>query len=210
MHTWKLLAVTHLAAGLTGFYLAPRELLETEVKSAGFFTTDTRRVLSVTVESLRAENKLMVYSYKGLAAVTVERTKLWIFGGCQTLIVPATVPYILDLSDLTLDKVSYDDRAKIVTVKLPPLVMGEIAFQPEAATMTNGGLLSYSQAQVDELSRQNYTNARKAITKQVQGATLVQAAKAEAKKNVESYFEIPLRIVGQPDVKVVATFDQSP
>jgi len=31
-HHWKLLAATHLAAGLTGYALAPREQLETEVK----------------------------------------------------------------------------------------------------------------------------------------------------------------------------------
>ena len=120
--------------------------------------------------------------------------------------VPAQVSYYLDLTQLTLDKVKYDERAKIVTVQLSRLTLGDIAFQPEAARTINGGMLTFSQAQVDELSKLNYASARKAFVKQAQGATLVQAAKAEAKKNVQSYFEIPLRIVGQPEVKVVAVF----
>ena len=70
---WQLLAATHLAAAITGWTLAPRELLETEVRRAGFFETDTKRLLAAAVESLRAENKLLVYSYKGFAAVSVVR-----------------------------------------------------------------------------------------------------------------------------------------
>ena len=53
----RLLALTHLLAAGAGFAVAPRELLETEVVHSGFFETDTRRVLSAAVESLRAENK---------------------------------------------------------------------------------------------------------------------------------------------------------
>lgn len=33
-----------------------------------------------------------------------------------------------------------------------------------------------------------------------------QQAQKNAVANIQTYFEIPLRIVGQPDVKVVATF----
>ena len=87
----RLLALTHLIAAGAGFAMAPRELLETEVTHSGFFETDTKRVLAAAVESLRAENKLLVYSYKGSAAVSVERTKLWLLTGRQDLIVPAQV-----------------------------------------------------------------------------------------------------------------------
>ena len=62
---WQLLAATHLAAGIGGFTLAPRDMLENEVKSAGFFSADTRRVLAATVDSLRAESRLIVYSFRG-------------------------------------------------------------------------------------------------------------------------------------------------
>ena len=84
--------------------------------------------------------------------------------------------------------------------------MGDIVFHPEQATTINGGLLTYSQAQVDELLKRNYASARRAMTAQAQGKAFVEAARRRAIENVQTYFEIPLRIVGQPDVKVAATF----
>lgn len=200
------LLITHAAAIGAGYYFAPREILDSEVEHTGFFQVDTKKVLAATVESLRSENRLVVWSYKGTATVRVERSKWWILGGRQTLIVPAVVTYHLDLSDLTLEDADYNEAQKIVRVKLPPLKMGDIAFQPENATTINGGILTYDDDQVEALRKLNYASARKALVKQAQSKGMVNAAKAQAKKNVQDYFEIPLRIAGQPDVKVLATF----
>lgn len=205
----RLLALTHLLCAAAGFAIAPRELLETEVVHNGFFETDTKRVLAAAVEGLRSENKLLVYSYKGFAAVSVERDGFLFLNGRQDLIVPAAVSYYVDLSQLTLDDVSFDEQTKVMTVRLAPLVMGDVAFEREGARTSNGGLLTFSQAAVDELSKLNYATARRAFTKQAQGAELVQAATAQAKQAVESSLEMPLRIAGRPDIKVVSRFDDA-
>lgn len=203
---WKVLAFTHLLAAGAGFALAPRELLETEVRSAGFFTTDTKRVLSGAVDSLRTDGTLVVLRMKGTATVATDRDGFLIFDGHQVLIVPATVSFGVDLSQLSMDDVTYDEAARLVTVRLPPLTMSDVAFELEAARTVNGGLLSFSQGQVDQLSRGNYVAARRAFIKQVQGAELVGLAKAAAKKRVQTYFEMPLRAAGLRDVRVVANF----
>lgn len=201
--TLAFLTATHIAAFGIGYAVAPKDLLDREVKQTGFFQVDTRRVLATTVESLRNENKMLVFAYKGTATVTTERTKFWVFGATQQLSVPAVVNYYVDLSRLS---VTYDEKAKLVRVKVPPVVMGDIAFQPEQATTINGGVLTYSQAQVDDLLRGNYASARRAMTGQAQGRAFVDAARSRAIETVQTYFEIPLRLVGQPDVKVAATF----
>ena len=206
---WQLLAASHLAACIAGYAFAPAEALDREVKQVGVFTTDTRRVLSATVQSLKAESRLLVYSYTGSVEVTAERTALLILGGHQELKVPASVGYYVDLSGLTLDRLRYDERSQVVTVTLPPLVTGDVAFQPEEARASNGGLLTWSQAQVDALSRQNYESARRAFAAQAQGASIVEAARREAVASVARLFELPLRAAGQPNVRVVATFGQS-
>lgn len=203
---WKILAATHVAALLVGYNVAPRELLDTEVRQSGLFTTDTMKVLSATVRSLKAENKLLVYTYVGDTRVTVSRSKLWVFRGHQELIVPANVPYVLDMGDLGLEDIQFDEKTKIVRVNLPRIKLGDIAFQPEQARTTNGGLLTWSQEEVDELTRLNYATARRSFTKQAQGAEIVEQARRRAQENIKNYFEIPLRIVGQPDVRVVADF----
>lgn len=201
-----LLIVSHLAVAGGVYALTDRRPVDTEVKNEGFFRVDTTRVLAATVESLRTDNKLVVFSYKGTAKVEAQRTLWGILGGTQELNVPAVVPYHLDLSDLSLGDVTYNDAAKVVTVRLPKVTLGDIAFQPENATTINGGILSWSEGQVEALGKLNYRNARRAMVAQAQQPGLLDIARKQAIANVQSYFEIPLRIAGRPEVKVVATF----
>jgi hypothetical protein len=202
-----IIIVTHLLAAGVGYALAPREMLETEVTSTGFFTTDTKRVLAAAVESLRSANSMVVYSYKGSATVSAERDGILMFDGRADLIVPASVSYLLDLSQLSADSVTYDEAARVITVRLPRLTMSDVAFEPEGARILASGLLTFSQSQLEELVRANYATARRAVIKQAQGATLVDAAQRQARENIKAHFEVPLRIAGRPDLRVVARFD---
>ena len=63
-----MLIITHLCAAGIGFAVAPRELLESEVKNEGFFQAGTKRVLAAAVERLRTESSLVIYAYRGFAA----------------------------------------------------------------------------------------------------------------------------------------------
>lgn len=200
------LIATHLGAVAVGWAVTDKRPVDTEVKHTGFFQIDTTKVLATTIDSLREENRLLVFSYKGDARVRTERTKWWLFGGRQELSVPAVVNYHVDLSGLTLADVSFNETAKIVTVRLPKLTIGDIAFQPENATTINGGLLTWDDDQVEAMRKLNYVSARRAMVAQAQQTGLINAARRRAIENVTNYFEIPLRIAGRPDVKVIATF----
>ncbi len=199
------LVVSHLAVAGGVYALTDRRPVDTEVRHTGFFTVETTKVLATTVESLRDENRLLVFSYKGDARVTAERTRFWLLSGTQELSVPAVVNYYLDLSELTLADVSYNDAARVVTVRLPAVTLGDIAFQPENASTVNGGVLTFGEGTVEALRSLNYRNARRAMVAQAQQPGLLNEARRRARENVQSYFEIPLRIAGRPDVKVVAT-----
>ena len=201
-----ILVSSSLAAFGVGYLVAPTEQLDTEVTDGGLVSTTTTQVLSATVESLRKENKLQVFIYKGAAKVSTGKDGPLFFNGVQELNVPAVVNYHLDLNDLTLADVTFNETAKLVSVRLPKLQVGDIAFQPEKATTVNGGLLTFNDAQVEAFRKQNYASARRAMVAQAQGKDIVAEAKEQAVEAVTSYFEIPLRIAGQPDVKVVASF----
>ena len=200
------LVVTHLAVAGGVYALTDTRPVDAEVKNTGLLQVDATKVLATTVESLRDENRLLVFSYKGAAKVEAARTKFWVFGGRQELNVPAIVNYYVNLADLTLADVTYNDAARLVTVRLPRVTLGDIAFQPEAATTINGGILSWDDDQVEALRKLNYASARRAMVAQAQQPGLLNAAKRQAVSNITNYFEIPLRIAGRPDVKVVATF----
>ena len=190
-----------------GYWIAPKEQLAHEVQEDGFFSVKETEVLAATVESLREENKLVVWSYRGTAKVRARDTDWWVFESEQELIVPASVDYLLNLSDLTLANVDYNEPAKLVRVKLPRLKLSDVAFYPEQATTINGGLLTFSDDKVQTLNKRAYRTARKAVIAQAQQPAMVNLAKRQARENVEEFFGIPLRIAGHPDVKVVATFD---
>ena len=91
-------------------------------------------------------------------------------------------------------------------MRLPGVTLGDIAFQPENASTINGGVLTFGEGTVEALRKLNYKNARRAMVAQAQQPGLLNEARRRAKDNVRNYFEIPLRIVGHPDVKVIATF----
>lgn len=203
---WLSLFGTHLLAGLAGYSMAG-ERLDVEVEHTGFFTADTKRTLAAAVLSLQNEQRLLVQSYRGAASVLIERSELLgLLRGSQSLTLPARVSYLVDLTDFGPKDLEWDPAAGVLTVRLPPLVMGEVAFEPEAAVVENAGLLTYSDEQVQELARANYRTARTAFIAQAQQATLVEAARQRARAIVERHFEAPLRGTGRPDVKVVATF----
>ena len=52
---------TSIAAFGVGYVVAPNEPLDTMVEIRGFIRTTTTQVLSATVDSLRNENKLLVF-----------------------------------------------------------------------------------------------------------------------------------------------------
>lgn len=207
MSNGALLIVSHLAVAGGVYALTDRRPVDTEVKNEGFFQVDTTKVLATTVESLRDERRMLVFSYKSTAKVQAERSVWWLFGGRQELSVPAVVNYYVDVSDLSLADVSFNEAAKIVTVRLPKITLGDIAFQPENATTINGGILTWDDDQVEALRKLNYRNARRAMVAQAQQPGLLNSARKQARSNITGLFEIPLRIAGQPDVKVVATFN---
>ena len=87
----SLFAGSCLASFGIGYIAAPTEQLDTEVTDNGLFSKTTTQVLSVTVESLRKENKLQVLTYKGAAKVSTGTDGPLFFNGAQELNVPAVV-----------------------------------------------------------------------------------------------------------------------
>ena len=168
-----MLIITHLCAAGIGFAVAPRELLESEVKNEGFFQAGTKRVLAAAVESLRTNRCLVIYAYRGFAAVSVEEDGFVVLDGRQELLVPASVTYMIPLSEMSAEDIADDSQRKTLTIRLPALVMSDVAFEPEGARILSAGLITFSQKKVEEFTRQNYALARRAFIKQARGATLV-------------------------------------
>ena len=154
-----LLASLPVATFGLGYWVAPKEELAHEVQEGGFFAARETEVLSATVESLRAESELVVWSYQGTVKVRATDTDWLVFESEQHLIVPASVDYRLNLQEFSLADVRFDEKAALVRVTLPKLKLSDVAFYPEQATAINGGLLTFSDEKVQALNKRAYRSA---------------------------------------------------
>lgn len=190
---------------LGGYLVAPREILDSTVEHVGFFATDTNKVLSATIESLKSESRLVSYSYVGTQNVSIDRSYWYLFNGQQQLIVPATVSYFVDLSKLNASSATFVESTNTVTVTLPKLMLS-VAFDPRGAMIINSGMLTLNDSVVQALTKLNYDTARKSAIKQAQQAELVKSAKEKTKENIARLFRVPLQAAGKQDVKVIVSF----
>jgi hypothetical protein len=199
------LAAAVLLSFALGFALGHGAATRLRVPSEDVFKTDPSQVLGATVDSLKAENKLIVYRFSGQARVDSSGTYAWLLRGDQELIVPASAVYFVDMSQFKRENVRYDAASKTVLVKLPPLKIGDVAMQPENAIQINKGLVTISNDVVAELARKNYAAARVAFVRQAQQTQFVALAQAAATQSVASNFAIPLRALGRKDITIKVT-----
>lgn len=205
---WLLGAVALVAAALL-VGVGPRLLrssklaAETSLPYGGVFKASVSNVVSQTVKSLQAENKMIVFRYTG-DVHTQSVDKYWpSLTAKQTLIVPATAIYFIDMSKFGPSSVRYSESSKIVDVQLPKLMIGDIGLKPEDAIEINDGILTLHSKVASDLSKENYTRARAAVIEQARDPEFVQLAKSQAINNFKSLFEVPLRAVGIHDVEVM-------
>src|SRR6476660_1649273 len=101
-------------------------------------------IASASLESMRAQNRLIAFVARYVSVVSSEQQRL---GGLvsseRTLILPGDVRYELDLSKLEPDDVTWDAASQTLRVKLPEIeVAGPDVDLTAAREFGEGGLLS--------------------------------------------------------------------
>src|SRR4051794_8208170 len=77
-----------------------------------------KTIASASLESMRAQNRLIVFGAR-YVSVTTSQTSRFGFSDKRTLILPGDVRYELDLSKLQPNDVKWDAAAKTLHVSLP-------------------------------------------------------------------------------------------
>lgn len=187
-----------------GYQAAPREILDASVEHVGMLT-DTKKVLSATVESIKSESRMVSYSFVGNQNVSIDRSQWYIFNGYQQLSVPATVTYFIDFSKRNEINVTFDEVKNTVFVTVPRLMLS-VDFDPRKATIINSGMLTLKDSVVQAMMKLNYDTARESAIKQGQQAEFVRLAKDRTKENIKRLFRVPLNVAGMSDVKIEVSF----
>ena len=174
------------------------------------FGGDVSSIARASLESMRAQNRLVPFVARYVSVVTSKQSQL-MFTSERTLILPGDVRYELDLAKLRQRDVKWDDASKTLTVTLPEIeIAGPEVDLAAAREYGSGGVLTVIGDARTTLDEANRTAAITDLRKQAQAATPMRLARDAARQAVERSFALPLRAAGIGDAKVVARFASDP
>lgn len=167
-----------------------------------------KTIATSSLESMRAQNRLVAFSARYVSVVTSDKPML---GGLmraqRTLILPGDVRYELDLSKLEPKDVTWDASSHTLRVALPELeVAGPDVDINAVKEYGSGGVLSSLTNAGQALDQVNRGKAVTDLRKQATSAVPMRLARQAARAAVERSFAMPLAAAGFDDVKVVARF----
>jgi hypothetical protein len=167
-----------------------------------------KTIASASLESMRAQNRLVAFVARYVSVVSSEQQRL---GGLvsseRTLILPGDVRYELDLSKLEPDDVSWDSSSHTLKVGLPEVEIAGPDVDMNAIREYGGnGVLSALTNANQQLDQANRSRAVADLRKQATAQVPMRLARQAARQAVERSFAMPLLAAGFKDVKVIARF----
>ena len=167
-----------------------------------------KTIASASLESMRAQNRLIAFVARYVSVVSSEQQRL---GGLvsseRTLVLPGDVRYELDLSKLEPNDVTWDASTHTLRVRLPEVeIAGPDVDLTAAREFGDGGVLSTLTNADQQLDQTNRARAVADLRKQAQAPVPMRLARQAARQAVERSFAMPLLAAGFKDVKVVARF----
>jgi hypothetical protein len=169
---------------------------------------DPKTIASASLESMRAQNRLIAFVARYVAVVSSEQERL---GGLvsseRTLILPGDVRYELDLSKLQANDVTWDAGSQTLSVRLPEVeIAGPDVDLGAVREYGGGGVLSALTNTNQQLDQANRARAVADLRKQATAEVPMRLARQAARQAVERSFAMPLQAAGFKDAKVVARF----
>ena len=167
-----------------------------------------KTIASASLESMRAQNRLVAFVARYVSVVTSEQNRLGgLISSERTLILPGDVRYELDLSKLEADDVAWDAASHTLKVRLPEIeVAGPDVDINSVKEYGSGGVLSALTNANQQLDQANRDRAVADLRKQATGKVPMQLAHQAARQAIERSFAMPLVAAGIKDAKVVARF----
>jgi hypothetical protein len=169
---------------------------------------DPTTIASASLQSMRAQNRLIAFAARYVSVVTSSKSEL---GGLvsseRTLVLPGDVRYELDLSKLQASDVTWDGSTHTLRVRLPEIeVAGPDVDLTQLREYGGGGVLSRLIDADKALDSTNRARAVSDLRGQAMAAVPMNLARQSARQAIERSFAMPLLAAGFKDAKVVARF----
>jgi hypothetical protein len=169
---------------------------------------DPKTIATSSLESMRAQNRLITFVARYVSVVSSEEQRL---GGLvsteRTLILPGNVRYEVDLSKLQPEDVRWDAGSQTLNVRVPDIeIAGPEVDLGAAREYGSGGVLATLTNAETQLDEANRARAVADLRKQAQAEVPMRLARDAARQAMERSFSMPLKAAGFANAKVVARF----
>ncbi|MBX7539847.1 DUF4230 domain-containing protein [Qipengyuania sphaerica] len=156
------------------------------------------------------QNSLTVFSSRfEVVAESVDKRGVFnidLLESRQAAIIPATVEYRLDLSQMDRDRFAWDEETETLDVILPVLKISRPNLdEAESKTFTEGTYVSRDAS--SDLARNNSRQAERKAAEFAKNPEVLRMARSAAKEAVRQNLAIPLQVAGYGDVTVNVRFD---
>jgi len=172
-----------------------------------FGPQDNGDPLATSLVAFKEENELTVFSAQLSPVVASEDSRL--FGALtsrQVAVIPATVNYTLNLSQVTASRLAWDEASNTLDIQLPQIRVGTPNLDEGRAQYLREGVWITREAQ-DKLTRQNTRLAEQQAVQQAANPVLMNLARQAARSAIRQNLSIPLEVAGFGDVTVNVRFD---
>jgi len=169
---------------------------------------DAKTIASTSLQSMRAQNRLVAFVARYVSVVSSEQERLGgLVSSQRTLVLPGDVRYELDLAKLNPEDVTWDSSTNTLRVRLPEIeIAGPEVDLNAAREYGEGGVLSTLTNADQQLDQANRAKAVSDLRKQASADVPMRLARQAARQAVERSFAMPLLAAGFRDAKVVARF----
>lgn len=178
-----------------------------------FFYREEGDPVGSAMLAFEKQNKLNVFSSRfEVVAESEDRRGLLgvdLLKSRQAAIIPATVEYRVDLSNMGRDRFRWDAASEELTVILPPLQISRPNLdEAQQKTFTEGTYVSREAS--SDLARNNSLQAERKAAEFAKNPQVLALARDAARQAVRQNLAIPLQIAGYGRADVVVRFDGEP
>lgn len=166
--------------------------------------------LATSLVAFEKQNKLTVFSAQLSPVVASDDSRLFgMLKSRQVAVIPARVDYTLDLSQMTRERLAWNEDARRLDVQLPPLRVSRPNLDEARAQYLREGVFITAEAR-DKLNRNNTRLAEQQAIAQAANPVLMDLARSAAKDAIRQNLAIPLQVAGYGEVTVTVRFDGEP
>ena len=191
-----------LLGTLLGFVVAGVLVALLRVPLANWFVGERQSaaIIDASLRSVKAQNRLNVFAARVVVTVTSERSRLGgLFSARQTLIVPGTVHYELDMSRLDRRSLDWNEATRTLTVTVAPPSPSIVEIDLHRITKFSDGAILSTLTDVEKrLDADNAAYAQTRLRAEAATPVLLGLARDAGRDAITRNFALPLAAAGFP------------